>query len=292
MKAVSLASLPSRIMSATPLFSAYGPRPEDITSLRHSLASSSTSPAAAGSGSKRMLRKLPQLERLLVDKGRAEAGGYARVIANNATIRTLDLGAAEIRDPAERRHGYAFTNCTNCGPRFTIVRDLPYDRSRTTMSGFQMCPECMREYHQIEDRRYHAQPVSCNHCGPEYRMETEGGEIRDLEEILVTSDVGVDTTLKIIERIDASAPGSIWAVGTETRLVRRLAGRYPDRTVLPLAAVPIIIHLLNKRRFERVDLPLQELPHQRAHRVDPRRRRTRPSDRARARGARASGRHR
>ena len=72
----------------------------------------------------------------------------------------------EIETPGERRYRYAFTNCTNCGPRYTIVRGLPYDRPRTTMSGFPMCPDCRREYEDPLDRRHHAQPIACPACGP------------------------------------------------------------------------------------------------------------------------------
>ena len=72
----------------------------------------------------------------------------------------------EISTPGERRYHYPFTNCTNCGPRYTIVRDLPYDRPRTTMAGFAMCPECRREYEDPFDRRHHAQPIACPDCGP------------------------------------------------------------------------------------------------------------------------------
>jgi len=73
---------------------------------------------------------------------------------------------AEVLDPAERRHGYAFTNCTNCGPRFTILYELPYDRPNTTMRGFVLCVECRREYEDPRDRRFHAQPIGCPVCGP------------------------------------------------------------------------------------------------------------------------------
>ncbi len=72
----------------------------------------------------------------------------------------------EMRDPGNRRYRYPFLNCTNCGPRFTITRDIPYDRARTTMAAFAMCPDCRREYEDPRDRRFHAQPIACPACGP------------------------------------------------------------------------------------------------------------------------------
>lgn len=72
----------------------------------------------------------------------------------------------EVFDPTDRHYFYPFTNCTNCGPRFTIVRDFPYDRHNTTMASFPMCESCSQEYHNPADRRFHAQPVACPDCGP------------------------------------------------------------------------------------------------------------------------------
>ena len=82
----------------------------------------------------------------------------------------------EMADPNDRRHAYPFTNCTDCGPRFTIIEDLPYDRPLTTMKGFKMCPACRREYESPSDRRYHAQPISCPQCGPKLSLQIKGKE--------------------------------------------------------------------------------------------------------------------
>ena len=86
---------------------------------------------------------------------------------------------AELLDPANRRFEYPFTNCTQCGPRYSIILDIPYDRPRTTMRGFTLCPACLGEYTDPADRRFHAQPNACPKCGPRLTMEiaAAAGEI-------------------------------------------------------------------------------------------------------------------
>jgi len=83
---------------------------------------------------------------------------------------------AEVLDPSDRRHRYPFTNCTNCGPRFTIVEALPYDRPQTTMRRFTLCRECQAEYDDPADRRFHAQPNACPRCGPRLELATPDGQ--------------------------------------------------------------------------------------------------------------------
>jgi hydrogenase maturation protein HypF len=101
---------------------------------------------------------------------------------NSATLVSPDLATcddclSEILDPADRRFNYPFTNCTNCGPRLTIIRKIPYDRPHTTMAAFAMCLECRREYEDPTDRRFHAQPNACPVCGPRVRWHDRDGNL-------------------------------------------------------------------------------------------------------------------
>lgn len=101
----------------------------------------------------------------------------SNVTSQKVTEISPDIAVCDdcLEDIRSQKHriNYPFTNCTNCGPRFSIIKELPYDRERTTMSVFPMCPVCETEYSDIYDRRFHAQPVACNSCGPKYYMQNQ-----------------------------------------------------------------------------------------------------------------------
>jgi hydrogenase maturation protein HypF len=140
----------------------------------------------------RLLSRLPaeapplaRIEAIDVDNARptAERGfriveserrGEPEALVSPDTATCADC-LAELFDPADRRHRYPFINCTNCGPRLTIVRGVPYDRPLTTMAGFEICPACRAEYEDPSDRRFHAQPNACPDCGPRARLVDRDG---------------------------------------------------------------------------------------------------------------------
>jgi hydrogenase maturation protein HypF len=110
----------------------------------------------------------------------SEQEGPHRTLISADTATCADC-LRELADPADRRFGYPFINCTNCGPRFTIIRDVPYDRPFTTMAQFTMCEPCAAEYHDPADRRFHAQPTCCPACGPKLTLIPDDSEGDDSE---------------------------------------------------------------------------------------------------------------
>lgn len=157
----------------------------------------------------------------------ADAG--AREVSISSDVATCDDCLREMSDPADRRYRYPFINCTNCGPRFTIVEAVPYDRALTTMRDFEMCAECRAEYENPLDRRFHAEPIACRTCGPSLRLTDAQGRSAELDEPEAPDDI-----IKHVRRLLLS--GKIVAVkgiggyhlacdATDAATVERLRGR-------------------------------------------------------------------
>ena len=114
----------------------------------------------------------------------AEEGRYQLISPDIATCQHCLM---EVFSPKDRRYRYPFTNCTNCGPRFTIIEDIPYDRPLTTMGVFTMCPECKKEYDDPHDRRFHAQPNACPQCGPTLGLLDNRGKSQDVDDAIIAA---------------------------------------------------------------------------------------------------------
>ncbi len=153
----------------------------------------------------------------------------SKEVASRSTLISPDVCTCsdclrELLDPADRRFRYPFINCTNCGPRYTIIKDIPYDREKTTMAQFAMCPQCRSEYENPLDRRFHAQPDACPECGPHVWLEECHGKM------IASHDEAVR---KAVELLDSGAIVALKGLGgfhlavkaTDEEAVKRLRGR-------------------------------------------------------------------
>ncbi len=121
----------------------------------------------------------------VIEKSDSQGTALSQVTAD---ITTCADCLAELFDPADFRYRYPFINCTNCGPRYSIIKTIPYDRPNTTMSSFTMCERCAAQYREVADRRFHAQPVACPQCGPKIWLTDPTGETRQTETDEVVSE--------------------------------------------------------------------------------------------------------
>jgi hydrogenase maturation protein HypF len=150
-------------------------------------------------------------------------------------IATCDACRAEIFDPGNRRFRYPFTNCTNCGPRFTIIEQLPYDRPNTSMRTFQMCAACRREYDDPRDRRFHAQPNACPSCGPQLSLRDLGNQSIAVRDRALTTAVGA-LRAGMIVAVKGIGGFHLMVDATNDRAVARLR-RLKGREEKPLAVM-------------------------------------------------------
>jgi hydrogenase maturation protein HypF len=132
-----------------------------------------------------------------------------RRVSIPADLPTCDACLAELFDPANRRYRYPFINCTNCGPRFTITHDVPYDRHTTTMAAFRMCAECQLEYDSPGDRRFHAQPNACPACGPQIALVHADGKVVEPDD--PRSLCVSESSTRLTSRLIAGVTGALLA---------------------------------------------------------------------------------
>jgi hydrogenase maturation protein HypF len=190
-------------------------------------------------------------------------------------LATCDECVAEIFDPSNRRYRYPFTNCTNCGPRFTIATDAPYDRGNTTMAPFAMCEPCRREYEDVNDRRFHAQPTACPVCGPRLLFCGPDGEVLTTRDVQRKPDTTAGPADSIALAARAIRDGWIVAVkgiggfhlacdATSSDAVERLRRRKhrdekPLAVMVPSLAVAEVLGVISdieRRLLASVDRPI------------------------------------
>jgi len=158
-----------------------------------------------------------------------EEGKYQLV---SPDIATCPECLREIFSPEDRRYHYPFTNCTNCGPRFTIIEDIPYDRPKTTMSSFIMCPDCQAEYDNPLDRRFHAQPNACPKCGPRLELlDTRGNNVETSDVIASASQLLKDGKILAIKGLG----GFLLACNATSEKAVKLLRQRKRRPFKPLA---------------------------------------------------------
>ncbi len=181
----------------------------------------------------------------------------------NFTLISPDLAIcgdclAEIRDAGERRYRYSFTNCTNCGPRYTITRTTPYDRANTTMARFPMCAECAAEYGDVSDRRFHAEPVACAVCGPRLSMDIAeaaaalaGGQIlaiKGLGGFQLACDAFRAETVELLRVRKRRSRKPFAVTMRDMATVERYCVASPqERAALESAAAPIVLLAMRER---------------------------------------------
>jgi len=198
------------------------------------------------------LSSIDSIERTRLDSTSEVPQDFRIVVSRAGEVRTVvpadaascDECMKEVMDPANRRFRYPFTNCTHCGPRLSIIRDIPYDRARTSMASFPMCEQCLSEYEDPADRRFHAQPNACSVCGPQVWLEDKDGyRLKD--------DAGKDSIATAAALIEQGSIVAIKGIGgihlacdaaNETAVgeLRRRKHRYHKAFALMARDVPMI----------------------------------------------------